>query len=71
MTNSATPTFDLPIIDAEINAENIVPFYLNQHMARLLLDEPFFASLSRRIDKRIKTDIPTAGVWISEQTGNF
>ena len=46
-------------------------FDLNQHMARLLLDEPFFASLSRRIDKRIKTDIPTAGVWISEQTGNF
>ena len=46
-------------------------FDLNQHMARLLLDEPFFASLSRRIDKRVKTDIPTAGVWISEQTGNF
>ena len=46
-------------------------FNLNQHMARLLLDEPFFASLSRRIDKRIKTDIKTAGVWISEQTGNF
>ena len=46
-------------------------FNLNQHMARLLLDEPFFASLSRRIDKRIKPDIKTAGVWISEQTGNF
>ena len=46
-------------------------FDLNQHMARLLLDEPFFASLSRRIDKRIKPDIKTAGVWISEQTGNF
>ena len=49
----------------------IQTFDLNQHMARLLLDEPFFASLSRRIDKRIKPDIKTAGVWISEQTGNF
>jgi predicted metal-dependent peptidase len=46
-------------------------FDLNQHMARLLLDEPFFASLSRRIDKRIKTDIKTAGVWVNEHTGNF
>jgi predicted metal-dependent peptidase len=49
----------------------IPTFDLNQHMARLLLDEPFFASLSRRIDKRIKTDIPTAGVWVNEHTGNF
>ena len=28
-------------------------FDLNQHTARLLLDEPFFAALSRRMDKRV------------------
>ena len=27
-------------------------FNLNQHMARMLMSEPFFASLSRRIDKK-------------------
>ena len=30
-------------------------FDLNQHTARLLLDEPFFAALSRRMDKRAVT----------------
>jgi len=27
------------------------PFNLNMHTARLLMKEPFFAALSRRIDK--------------------
>ena len=40
------------------------PFDLNMHTARLLMREPFFAALSRRIDK-IRTDsVPTAGVPI-------
>ena len=46
-------------------------FDLNQHMARLLMSEPFFASLSRRIDKKEDRSIPTAGVWVNPQSGNF
>jgi len=37
-------------------------FNLNMHTARLLMQEPFFASLSRRIDKTPTDSIPTAGV---------
>ena len=39
-------------------------FDLNRHTARLLMNEPFFAGLSRRIDKRKTTTIPTAGVTV-------
>ena len=46
-------------------------FNLNQHMARMLMSEPFFASLSRRIDKKEDRSIPTAGVWVNPQSGNF
>ena len=49
----------------------IPTFDLNQHMARLLMNEPFFASLSRRIDKKEDRSIPTAGVWVNAQSGNF
>ena len=38
------------------------PFNLNMHTARLLMREPFFAALSRRIDKIASTAIPTAGL---------
>jgi len=41
-------------------------FNLNMHTHRLLSDEPFFAALSRRIDKRPTTAIPTAGVRVTE-----
>ena len=40
-------------------------FDLNIHTHRLLSDEPFFAALSRRIDKRASTSIPTAGVMVT------
>ncbi len=40
-------------------------FDLNKHVHRLLMDEPFFAALSRRIDKRIDKSIPTAGVRVN------
>ena len=43
------------------------PFNLNVHMHRLLIDEPFFAALSRRMDKRSMTGIPTAGVRVTEE----
>jgi predicted metal-dependent peptidase len=45
-------------------------FNLNMHTHRLLQDEPFFAALSRRIDKRATTSVPTAGVHIT-QDGRF
>mgnify|MGYP003115143821 FL=1 len=46
-------------------------FDLNRHVHRLLMDEPFFAALSRRIDKRIDKSIPTAGVRVNPSSGHF
>ena len=46
-------------------------FNLNMHVARLLMDEPFFASISRRIDKSPSTAIPTAGVKINPDSAQF
>ena len=46
-------------------------FDLNRHTARLLMQEPFFAALSRRIDKKASTAIPTAGVRVNPDTGHF
>jgi len=46
-------------------------FDLNRHTARLLMKEPFFAALSRRIDKKASTAIPTAGVRVNPDTGHF
>jgi predicted metal-dependent peptidase len=45
-------------------------FDLNQHTARLLMDEPFFAALSRRIEKVPSSQIPTAGMRVDDD-GNF
>ena len=47
------------------------PFNLNMHTARLLMREPFFAALSRRIDKIASTAVPTAGVRVSPDSGQF
>ena len=46
-------------------------FDLNMHTARLLMAEPFFAALSRKIDKKASDALPTAGVKINEETGQF
>ena len=46
-------------------------FDLNKHTARLLKNEPFFAGLSRRIDKKASEAVPTAGVRVNPQTGHF
>ena len=46
-------------------------FDLNTHVARLLMDEPFFAVLSRQIEKRKTSAIPTAGVKINKDTAQF
>lgn len=47
------------------------PFDLNIHVARLLQSEPFFASISRRVNKHASTLIPTAGVRVNPQTARF
>jgi len=46
-------------------------FDLNMHTARLLMREPFFAALSRRIDKTKSHDVPTAGVRINPERLQF
>jgi predicted metal-dependent peptidase len=46
-------------------------FDLNKHTFRLLQQEPFFASLSRRIHKAPSRHIPTAGVRINPQSAQF
>ena len=45
-------------------------FDLNDHTYRLLESEPFFASLSRRINKKVMKSIPTAGVRVTDD-GQF
>ena len=42
-------------------------FNLNDHVHRLLIQEPFFASLSRTIEKIESKGVPTAG-FVSIQT---
>lgn len=46
-------------------------FDLNMHVHRLLCDEPFFAALSRCIDKRSSTTIPTAGVRVNPNNARY
>lgn len=46
-------------------------FDLNMHTAKLLLEEPFFASISRRIDKRASFSVPTAGVMVNPDSAQF
>ena len=46
-------------------------FDLNKHVARLLMDEPFFAALSRKIEKKATGEIPTAGVRINPDSATL
>ena len=46
-------------------------FDLNKHVARLLMREPFFAALSRTIDKKATDALPTAGVCVNKETGRY
>ena len=48
-----------------------VSFDLKLHAYRLLMDEPFFAALSRKIEKRACNAIPTAGVRVDPETAQF
>ena len=51
--------------------DNILDFDLNKHTARLLMREPFFAALSRRIDKTRTEAIPTAAVRVNQERAQF
>ena len=51
----------------ETEEVDVSAFDLNIHIHRLLMDEPFFAALSRRMDKRASNAIPTAGVTVTEE----
>ena len=46
-------------------------FDLNQEIVKLLQDEPFFAALSRRIDKKPSQALPTAGVRVNPDTCSY
>jgi len=46
-------------------------FKIDKYMFKLLQSEPFFAAISRRVEKIATTAIPTAGVRINPQTTNF
>lgn len=46
-------------------------YNLDRHIVRLLMDEPYFAALSRRVDKQATRAIPTAGVRVNEKTQFF
>jgi predicted metal-dependent peptidase len=46
-------------------------FDLKLHAYRLLMEEPFFAALSRKIEKHASTAIPTAGVRVCPDTAQF
>jgi predicted metal-dependent peptidase len=50
--------------------DNKTTFDLNEHTYRLLESEPFFASLSRRINKKLSRAVPTAGVRVTDD-GQF
>lgn len=45
---------------------NNVPFDLDHYIVSLLSSEPFFAGISRHVDKHASDAIPTAGVRITE-----
>ena len=46
-------------------------FDLNDRIAKLLIDEPFFAALSRNLPKRQDDSIPTACISVDLETGRY
>jgi predicted metal-dependent peptidase len=65
-----TPKTTAPEMTPEELAAAVAAFDLNRHTARLLVDEPFFAALSRRINKKASGALPTAGVRVTDD-GHF
>ncbi len=46
-------------------------FNLDEHIIGLLSDEPFFAALSRKLEKVATKTVPTAGVKFNEDRCRF
>jgi predicted metal-dependent peptidase len=46
-------------------------FDLNLHVYRLLQNEPFYASISRQVNKQASTALPTAGVRVNKESKQF
>lgn len=44
---------------------------LNHHVYRLLMSEPFFAYISREVNKSASTSIPTAGIRVNPDTHRY
>jgi len=66
-----TSTLNLSPVPSTANTESPVEFDLDLHMYRLLVSEPFFASISRNINKMPSTALPTAGVRINKDTMQY
>jgi predicted metal-dependent peptidase len=52
-------------------SENEVSFDLNRYISGLLRGEPFYAALSRQMDKVATTVVPTAGVMFNVERNTF
>jgi len=58
--------------DLTVEEKQLVKDYdLNLSIYRLLINEPFFAAISRQIDKVPTSSIPTAGVTVNPDNCNF
>ena len=66
-----TSTLNLSPAPSTANTESPVEFDLDLHMYRLLVSEPFFASISRNINKMPSNALPTAGVRINKDTMQY
>jgi len=51
--------------------KQLPPFNLDEHIVELLRDEPFFAALSRRMEKVSSRSVPTAGVAFNDDRCRF
>jgi predicted metal-dependent peptidase len=49
----------------------VADFNLDEHIISLLSDEPFFAALSRKLEKVATNSVPTAGVKFNEDRARF
>ena len=56
---------------ADTDKKQLPPFNLDHHIVGLLRDEPFFAALSRRMEKVASRSVPTAGVRFNEEKCRF
>lgn len=54
-----------------MSGEEKIPFDLDHYITNLLFDEPFFAALSRRINKCKSEVVPTAGVRMNKNNAQF